>query len=404
VIDDDVPDPRIEPRAASSVPAGTCSTDPSNARCSIASLAPGASAVMTVTAIALPSATPGNVANTAIVSSATPDSDPGDNTQTEVVTIDPPVSDLDVAKTADAPSPLVAGAGTVRYTIDVTNNGPSDADPVTVSDALPAGFVATSATTDRGTCTVASGGGSISCNVGRLLAPFAGDPGGTARVTIVARVPADVAPDDYSNVAAAVAPSALPTTSPPAPVTVESRANVSVAKSFPQGSDAEITPGTTETYRIRVVNDGPSVARDVVLEDLLPTGFPAGTFAPAAWRVVSVAPPGPTPTCVLGTLTCDLGDVPPGTTVELELDVAVAGSLDPDAAVTNTATITTPTSDSNPDDNTSVFTVSAEPRADWRSPRLRRPVRRSQVTRRTGRSPIGRSTSRSSTSGRRRPR
>ena len=42
---------------------------------------------------------------------------------------------------------------------------------------------------------------------------------------------------------------------------------MSIVKSFPQGSDPDITPGTTETYRIRVVNDGPSVADDVVVTD-----------------------------------------------------------------------------------------------------------------------------------------
>ena len=40
----------------------------------------------------------------------------------------------------------------------------------------------------------------------------------TARITIVARVPAGVAPGTYPNVATAAAPSAPPTTSPPAPV------------------------------------------------------------------------------------------------------------------------------------------------------------------------------------------
>ncbi len=77
-----------------------------------------------------------------------------------------------------------------------------------------------------------------------------------------------------------------------------------------------------------------------------------------------MTPPGPSPVCDLGTLTCDLGDLPSGATVELLLDVAVAGDLDPGASVSNTATVATQTSDPNTDDNTSTFTVSSDPHAD----------------------------------------
>jgi uncharacterized repeat protein (TIGR01451 family) len=273
-IDDAVPDPGIVLVSASSSPPGACSNDDSNARCTIASLAPGASAVMTVDAVALPDATPRTVPNQAAVSSATPDLDPSDDTTDADVTIGPPVSDLDVTKTADAPSPLVAGIGEVRYTIDIVNNGPSDADPVTVSDVLPPGFVPVSATSDRGTCPTPSGG-TVTCDVGRLIAPLGDDvDGARARITIVARIPADVPPGTYPNVATADAPSAPPTSSPPAPVTVEGLANVSIVKSFPEGSDPVLTPDTRETYRIRVVNDGPSVAGDVVVTDDLPPTSP----------------------------------------------------------------------------------------------------------------------------------
>ena len=123
----------------------------------------------------------------------------------------------------------------------------------------------------------------------------------------------------------------------------------------------EITPGTTETYRIRVINDGPSVADDVVVTDALPDGLTA-----TAWRVESVTPPGPTPACVVATATCALGDLPPGTTVELELDVLVDADLviDPAVGVANTATVTSDTDDPNDADNTSTFTASGGAQAD----------------------------------------
>ena len=208
---------------------------------------------------------------------------------------------------------------------------PSDADAVSLSDVLPAGFVVLSATTDRGTCDIALGAERRHRDV-RHRAP--------ARPVRRQRrrpgpdhdrrpVPAGVAPGTYPNVATASAPSAPPATSPAAPVTVEGLANVSIVKSFPEGSDPDITPGTTETYRIRVVNDGPSVASDVVVTDDLPDGADAdgvaGRLGDAARPDTRFASSRPS--------TCTLGDLPPGTTVELELDVFVDPDLVIDPAV-----------------------------------------------------------------------
>ena len=57
---------------------GTCTAAATRRRCTLPSLAPGASVVMTVAALALPSATPGAVVSNsaAAVQSATPDADP----------------------------------------------------------------------------------------------------------------------------------------------------------------------------------------------------------------------------------------------------------------------------------------------------------------------------------------
>jgi large repetitive protein len=364
-VTDAVTDPGILLTSATSDPPGLCSTDGNNARCTIAALAPGADVTMQVNATALPGATPGStVGDGAVVSSATPDSVPGDNEALAAVTIGPAASTLTIAKTADAPAVLVAGRGEVRYTIDVVNGGPSDADPVTVTDVLPAGFVVRSATTDRGSCDVtpAATGDTVACDVGRLVAPFGTAGGARASVLIVATVAADVDPGDYDNVATVSAPSSSPVTSPAAPVTVAALANVSVIKSFPADTtDPSITPGAPKTYRIRVVNDGPSVAHDVQVTDDLPDGLTS-----TGWHEPSVTPPGPTPVCDDAAASCLLGDLPPGTTVELELDVLVDAGLviDPDVGVVNTATVTSTTPDLTPADNESTFTASGGAQAD----------------------------------------
>ena len=68
----------------------------------------------------------------------------------------------------------------------------------------------------------------------------------------------------------------------------------------------------------------------------------------------------------MATVRCTLGDLSPGTTVELELDVFVNPSLviDPAVGVANTASVTTASSDPNPADNTSTFVVSGQAQAD----------------------------------------
>lgn len=83
----------------------------------------------------------------------------------------------DLSLTKDV-TPLTGTVGQpFTFTIVVTNNGPAAASGVVVSDTLPAGMTASSATSTVGTC---SGTTAITCNVG-ALATFA-----TATITIVA--------------------------------------------------------------------------------------------------------------------------------------------------------------------------------------------------------------------------
>jgi uncharacterized repeat protein (TIGR01451 family) len=65
----------------------------------------------------------------------------------------------------------------VTYTISVTNNGPSTATAVTLTDTLPAGLTLVSATPSQGTC---AGAGPIICNLGAM------NSGSNATVTVVA--------------------------------------------------------------------------------------------------------------------------------------------------------------------------------------------------------------------------
>ena len=70
---------------------------------------------------------------------------PRDRTRTEQFTYAGAIVNADLAVTKSAPATVTAGTN-FNYTITVTNNGPSNATGVTVSDTLPSSVAFVSAT------------------------------------------------------------------------------------------------------------------------------------------------------------------------------------------------------------------------------------------------------------------
>ena len=143
---------------------GTCSESGGTVTCDLGVMPVGAQATATID-IFTPTAT-GTIFNFAEVESNEIDPVPANNTTTEATDVvdPPPISDLSISKTVL--HELVAVGVPIHYTLTLRNEGPAVATDVSVTDVLPAGTVATSATTPQGTCTI--GTGTVTCDLGSV--------------------------------------------------------------------------------------------------------------------------------------------------------------------------------------------------------------------------------------------
>ncbi|HEU4388534.1 MAG TPA: hypothetical protein VFV34_12105, partial [Blastocatellia bacterium] len=231
-------------------------------------LPPGSSVTYTATCSINPAAS-GSLSNTATVTApgGFTDTNPGNNSATDTDTL---VSqgDLSITKT-DGAATEIPGTG-ITYTITVSNAGPSTATAATVADTFPAsltGVTFTSVASGGATGNTASGSSNINDTV---TLP----PGSSITYTVSATIDA-VATGTLSNTATVTAPGGFTDTIPGNNSATDSdtltpTADLSLTKIV---DNAAPTVGTTVTFEIAVHSDGPSVATNVKVKDLLPPGL-----------------------------------------------------------------------------------------------------------------------------------
>jgi uncharacterized repeat protein (TIGR01451 family) len=220
---------------------------------------------VTVTFVVTASTSAGTFSNTVLASSDSISIPTVSDTAPVTVTL---LSDLSVTKAMSDTTPDVGS--TVRFTVTVTNDGPSDATNVDVTDQLPSGYTYGTYWASQGTYTSTSGVwgvGTVSASGSETLLITAtvdasGDYTNEAEVTSVSEDDPDSSPndgsgDDYASV-----------TPTPNPV-----ADLRVSKS---DSDDPVVAGEALTYTIVVENNGPSDATGVVVTDTLPGDVDAG--------------------------------------------------------------------------------------------------------------------------------
>ena len=224
----------------------------------------------------------GIATNTAtITGSTTFDPDPADNQSAATVT--PQQADLAVTKTVDKPNPNVGD--TVAFTVTVTNNGPSTATNVQVTDLLPTGLTFVGSTPSQGSYVSSTG----VWTVGTVAS------GGTA--TLVLRATVTVA-GQLTNTAAVGSADQFdpnPGNDSASAILSPQQADLVLGKSVDNPTP---NVGDIITFTILVRNAGPDVATNVQVTDVLPAGLTLvdatptqGTYNPATglWAAGSLA-------------------------------------------------------------------------------------------------------------------
>ncbi|MDD4965466.1 IPTL-CTERM sorting domain-containing protein [Halothiobacillus sp.] len=256
-----------------------------NVSCNLGTLNNGANATITITV--LPNiAVTGTRTNTASVTSpdiGDPDRTNNSASASSTVTA---VVDLAMAKSA-TPSSVAAGAP-LNYVATITNNGPSSAQDVAMTDTLPtnATFIDLVNVSNSGTCgtvpNAGDAGGTLACTWPSAVAsgsqrtvtyrvrPLVSAVGSTVDNSVTAST-STIETNSANNTAT--------TSTPVTPVDLDVLINKTV-------SNASVPLGGNTTYTVTVTNNGPSEATGVEMTDSFP--------APASNYPITITPPTPT--------------------------------------------------------------------------------------------------------------
>jgi uncharacterized repeat protein (TIGR01451 family) len=230
------------------------------------------------------------------------------------------LADVTISKTDDVDP--VAQGGRLVYTLVYTNNGPSPAENVVVSDTLPPEVVFVDAVPAED-----SGPNPLVWNLGTLAVGQSGTitvavtvrPEVTQTFTNTVRIDTDTLETDYTNNDDIEPTSVL-------------QADVWIAKT---ARTDEATPGTEFDYTLEYGNGGDIAAENVIVSDTLPSELIFRSSVPA-----------PVTLDELPLLRWDLGTLAPGAGGTITLTVFVREDVTA-TEILNTAVISTTTPETN---------------------------------------------------------
>jgi uncharacterized repeat protein (TIGR01451 family)/fimbrial isopeptide formation D2 family protein len=284
-----------------------------------------------------------SLTNTAAVHGHEPDPEPNDNEVT-IETVIGESAELSIVKTGPT-QPVLLG-NTFAYKLEVKNEGPSNAKPVTLTDPLPAEVEFLEAKTPAGvTCSELTG--TLTCELG----PIASKASPIVIEVIVkatALSPAGELTKNTAEVSSETPDPELGNNKSTAETQIVPAADLSITKTAP----ATVEPNGELTYRLQVEDQGPSTAHKVVVTDPLPAGTDFVSASEGCSAVGTV-------------VTCEVagGELAAGEVANFQITVHVPYALG-GAPLTNTASVTAEEGDPHPEDNSGSATTTVGPDAD----------------------------------------
>jgi uncharacterized repeat protein (TIGR01451 family) len=281
------------------------------------------------------------------ITSSTPDSNPSNNIASASIVVGTN-GQADLAVTATGTPDPVSQGNTITYKQSITNNGPSAETNATFTDTIPANTTLFSFTPPANwTCnTIAFGGtGTLTCtlNAGRTIAT-----GASVSFPLIVQVntTANLSGSTITNT-----PTASSTVGDPNPsnnsatvttvVAAPTQADVRIVKT---AAPEPVNQNTNLAYTLIVTNGGPAVAQGVSVSDVLPAQV---SYSSASASQGSCGYTAPTTT-----VTCNLGALSVGSSALITVNVT-AITFSSSSLSSNTATVTSTTSDPNLSNNTS---------------------------------------------------
>lgn len=321
-------------------PGGNVSVSFNTVTAAIGDLAPNTTATVT---IVLTYGSTGIKTNTATVSSDTSDSNQNNNTASATTTVGAAggAADLSISKSG-SPNPVAVGQDET-YTLTVTNHDPANsANGVVATDTLAPGTNVVSMSTSASGGSVTLSGGKVTADLGTLAA------GTSETVTIVATFSQTGSKTDTATVGSTTTDNNQNNNTASFTTLVNSgtgtpTADLSLTET---GSPDTIDVNQEETYTLTVTNNSTSTtSNNVVIHDTLTND--------ATLKSSSTTASGGSVTQSLNTITANLGNLAPGATVTVTLVVNYNAA----GLKTNTATVTSSTSDDNQDNNQASVTT-----------------------------------------------
>lgn len=273
-------------------------------------------------------------------------------------------ADMDISKTG--PGTVYAGAN-FDYTISVRSNGSPTAETPHFTDALNSNLKFVAITTPTGwACTTPSVGssGNVDCGRTNNSAGTDGsmDSGDTATFALTSRVDPStpngttvsntggIAWDSNYAVDNDTATNVHPSKTDSTSATVLTLADLTISKS----TEGTAYAGLDFSYNIDVENNGPSDAQNVVMTDTLPAGTTFKSVTGSGGFICSGT----------GPVSCSKSTMGAGAIASITLTVHIPSSVPNGTIITNSAGVTSTTTDPNPSNNTASVDAFVNAQAD----------------------------------------